>query len=456
MKTTKRRDLTQGPVGKSLLLFVLPIMLGNVLQTLYSAADKMVVGQFAENGDLALAAVGGTTSVSYLIIGLFIGLGMGVNVICANLMGAKKFTELRRTMHTALPVALVCGIVVAITGILVAEKVLLLMDTPKSVLGLATLYMRIYFASIPAVLLYNFGAAILRSNGDTKRPMYILMFSGILNVVLNLVFVIGFHMSVDGVALATAIAQVCSAVVVLWILFNPKDQYKMQFRELRVHGKELLAIIRIGVPSGLSGMVFSLSKVVLQSTLNGFEDAELLAGQSIVADVGGIIYQVLAAMLAACVSFAGQCYGAKKYKRIDQLVVWGCVICWAIMGSMIAICAIFAEQTVGLFNKDPDVVAWGSMLIRLELTGYVIYIPSEVFLGCNRGMKHATMPTFLNFLGVCGVRVLWVLFIFPLNPVVWMLYLCYPVSWCASTLLQGSYFFYLRRKVRKSDPAIEA
>lgn len=451
MKTTKVRDLTKGPVGKSLLLFVLPIMLGNVLQTLYSAADKIVVGQFAENGDLALAAVGGTTSISYLIIGLFMGLGMGVNVICANLLGAKKNTELRNAMHTAIPVALICGLIVGAFGILVAKWVLQLMDTPKNVLDLSTLYMRIYFASIPAVLLYNFGAGILRSHGDTKRPMYILIISGLVNVMLNLVFVIGFHMSVDGVALATAISQMLSALLVLRILFNPKDQYKMHFRELRIHGKALLDIIRIGVPSGLGGMVFSVSNVVIQSSINAFEDAALLAGKAVVSDIGGVIYQVLAAMLAGCVSFAGQCYGAKEYKRIDKLALWGCVICWTIMGTMIAVCTVFSEQVVGLFNTDPDVIKWGSLLMRVELIGYMIYIPSEVFLGCSRGMKHAGVPTILNFIGICAARIVWVLFIFPLNREVWMLYLCYPVSWTISTILQGSYYLHIRRKINKAS-----
>ena len=449
MKNRKVMDLTQGSVPKKLLSFVIPIMLGNVLQTLYSSADKVVVGQFAENGDLGLAAVGSTSAISYLIIGLFIGLGIGVNVICANLIGAKKQAELRKTMHTAIPVALICGAVIAAVGILAAKWVLRWMDTPSDVLNFATQYMQIYFASIPAVLLYNFGAGILRAHGDTKRPMYILMVSGLVNVVLNLVFVICFHMNVDGVALATAISQVLSALAVLRILFDPKDQYKMRFRELHIHGKELMDIIRIGVPSGLGGMVFSASKVVIQSTINAFDDAALLAGQAVVADLSGVIYQVLAAMLAGCVSFAGQCYGAKQYKRIDKLVVWGCVICWIIMGAMIAACTIFAEQVVSLFNADPDVIKWGTLLMRVELTGYLIYIPSEVFMGSSRGMKHATMPTVLNFLGICVTRVLWALLIFPLYPEAWMLYLCYPVSWVISTTLQGCYFLHIRKKINK-------
>lgn len=450
MKTSKVKDLTQGSVLKNLLSFVVPIMLGNVLQTLYGAADKVVVGRFANNGDLALAAVGGTTAVSYLILGLFFGMGIGVNVICANLMGARKTTELRKTMHTAIPVGLICGIFVGLVGIFASDWVLHMMGTPENVHKLARTYMQIYFAGVPGMILYNFGAAILRSHGDTKRPMYILIISGLVNVALNLVFVLGFGMSVDGVAIATAVSQALSAFLVLRILFDPKDQYKLCFRELKVHKKELMSIVRIGIPSGLGGMVFSASNVVIQSSVNGFGNAALLAGKSVVADVTGMIYQVLAAMLSACVSFAGQCYGAKQYKRIDKLVLWGCVICWTIMGVMIAVCVIFAEQVVGLFNTDPDVIKMGALIMRLEATGYLIYIPSEVFMGCSRGMKHAGMPTILNFIGICATRMLWVFAIFPLNPVVWMLFLCYPVSWTISTILQGSYYLYTRRKIEKS------
>jgi len=447
MQTSKIRDMTRGSVLKNLLPFVVPIMLGNVLQTLYGAADKVVVGQFAPNGALALAAVGGTTAVSYLILGLFFGMGIGVNVICANLLGARKHTELRKTMHTAVPAAVICGAFVALVGILASDWVLQLMGTPDNVHGLARLYMQIYFAGVPAMILYNFGAAILRSHGDTKRPMYILMVSGLVNVVLNLVFVLGLRMSVDGVAIATAISQALSAFLVLRILFDPNDQYKLCFRELKIHKKELMSIVRIGIPSGLGGMMFSASNVVIQSSVNAFNDAALLAGKSVVADVTGMIYQVLAAMLSACVSFAGQCYGAKEYKRLDKLVMWGCVICWTIMGIMIAVCVTFAEQVVGLFNTDPDVIKMGSLIMRLEATGYMIYIPSEVFMGCSRGMKHAGMPTVLNFVGICATRIFWVFAIFPLNPAVWMLFLCYPVSWAISTILQGSYYFHIRRKI---------
>ena len=443
------RDLTKGPVFKSLLFFVLPIMLGNVLQTLYGAADKVVVGRFAENGALALAAVGGTTSVSYLIVGLFNGLAMGVNVICSNMLGAGKHKEVRRSIHTAIPVAVVCGLCVGLFGICVAGWVLRKMDTPEDVYGLAKLYMQIYFMGVPALIIHSFGSAILRSYGDTQRPMYILLLSGALNVVLNLVLVIGFHRSVDGVAIATAVSQVLSAVLILRILFDPKDQYKMSFKELRVDKKILMDIIRVGVPSGLGGMVFSVANVVIQSAVNGFQDAALLAGKSVVTDIIGLIYQVLGAMLTGCVSFSGQCFGKGDYKRIDKLAFWGCIICWVIMGPLIGICVLLAENVVGLFNSDPDVIRMGSMILRIEVIGYLIYIPSEVFLGCSRGMRNMNVSTLLNFLGICVFRLIWIWFVLPLNPVIWMLFLCYPASWTLSTILQAGNYIILRRRLDK-------
>lgn len=448
--TSRIKDLTKGSVFKSLLLFVVPIMLGNLLQSLYGAADKAVVGRFAENGALALAAVGGTTSVSYLIIGLFNGLGVGVNVICSNLLGARKQNELRKCMNTAIPVAVISGLFVSVFGILASGWVLRMMGTPETVFTPAKLYMQIYFVGAPAVIIHSFGSAILRSHGDTKRPMYILFLSGLVNVILNLVLVIGFHMSVDGVAIATAISQLLSAVMVLRILFDPKDQYKMRVRELCIFKKELQDIIRVGVPSGLGGMVFSVANVVIQSSVNQFQDPALLAGKSVVTDITGIIYQILAAMLMACVSYAGQCYGARNYKRIDKLVLWGCVICWALMGPLIAICLLFGEQVIMLFNTDPEVARMGGLLLRIETAGYLIYIPSEVFLGCSRGMRRVNVSTFLNFMGICVTRLIWVWVIFPLNPVVWMLFLCYPVSWMISTILQAGNYILFRRKLEKT------
>lgn len=451
MASTKTMDLTKGSVTKQMLLFALPIMLGNILQQLYGAADRIVVGQFAENGAVALAAVGATSSATALIIGLFVGLATGVNVICANLLGARRDQSLRQCMHTAVLLSAICGIAVALLGILLSRQILIWMSTPADVLDQATLYMQIYFAGVPASLMYNFGSGILRAYGDTKRPMYILIISGLVNVLLNLLLVIGFHRGVDGVAIATAVSQLLSAVVVLWILFDPKDQYKLQVKELRIHPEQLSSIVRIGVPSGLGSMVFSISNVILQSSVNSFGNSAIIAGKTAAIDISTLIYQVLAAMLATCVSFAGQCYGAKEYKRIDRLALSACVLCESIMGVLIILCTVFSKQMVSLFNTDPEVIKYGTVILTINCLGYFVYIPSEIFLGCSRGMRHAGVSALLNFLGICVTRLIWVWFIFPMNRTVTMLYLCYPISWAFSTILQAAYYFHIRKKIDRKE-----
>lgn len=451
MKSRKSMDLTQGSVPKLLLAFVIPIILTNVLQTLYSAADKIVVGQLAENGALALAAVGSTSSATHLIIGLFNGSSIGVNVVCANLIGAGNKKDLRRAMYTAVLISLLCGLFLAVFGVLMAGSILNWLSTPTDVFPLAKRYMQIVFIGVPSLLLYNFGAAILRSHGDTKRPMYIMIVSGLVNVVLNLVLVLAFRMSVEGVAIATAVSQTFSACWVLKILFDPKDQYQLKLREVRIHGDQLGSIARVGIPSGLGGIVFSVSNVVIQSTANALAltNDGLLAGKAAVSDITGILNQIITAMMAGCVSFAGQCYGAKNYKRIDKMAGWACVLLYMILGVIVGVCVVFAEQVIGLFNTEQSVIESGALLLRIQSIGFVIYIPAEVFLGCSRGMKRATMPTVLNLIGICATRMIWVLFIYPLSPQVFMLFLCYPVSWAMSAILQSSYYFYTRRKIDK-------
>lgn len=449
MSAVNTMNLTKGSVVKQMLLFAFPIMLGNILQQLYNVADRVVVGQFAANGEVALAAVGATSSAILLILGLFNGMAVGVNVICANFLGARKEKELRQSMHTSVMVAALSGLAVGLVGVLASKGILLLMATPTDVLEPATLYMQIYFMGVPASLVYNFGAGILRAHGDTKRPMYILMISGLINVALNLLLVIVCKRGVDGVAIATAVSQLVSAVVVLWILFNPKDQYKLTVKELKVHKKQLFSIIRIGVPSGLGGMVFSTSNVILQSSVNSFNSAVIIAGKTAAGDIAALVYQIESALYSTCVSFSGQCYGAREYKRIDKLVLWStliCIGCYVVMG---VVCTFFAQPLVALFNSNPEVIEVGIVLLLLQVWGYIIYAPSEMFLGCLRGMKQAIVPTLLNLLGVCLPRLLWIWFVFPYNRTILMLYLCYPISWLISTVLQGAYYIIYRKKLNR-------
>lgn len=439
-------DLTKGSVTKNLLLFAIPIILSNILQHLYTAADRAVVGQFAENATGALAAVGSTNSAITLLLGLTNGLAVGVNIVCANLRGARDEKGLQRSMHTSMVLSVLCGAVLMAVGILVARPMLIMMSVPESVLDLATLYMRIYFCGVPASLVYNFGAAILRSNGDTRRPMVILGVSGVVNVVLNLVLVIFCHMSVEGVAIATVASQVVSAVWICGILFSREHDYKLAWRSLRLHKQQTWNVIKIGVPCGINGMAFSVSNLILQSTVNTFGEI-VIAGNVAADSVGGLIYQVLVGFYTACVSFAGQNYGAGKIKNIDKGLVAGCILSAGIVLALGIVALVFAEPLLRIFNTDPAVVAAGVPKLGIYCYGYCVFAASEVLLGCLRGMRKTAVPSAINVLCVCVFRVVWVWAVFPLQPTIEMLYACYPISWVLSGVGLLIAYLHYRKKL---------
>lgn len=447
-------DLTTGSVTKKLLSFAMPILASNMLQHLYNAADKAVVGHFAANGDLALAATGATGTAITLLLNLFTGLSLGANVVCANMRGANNKKDLRKAMHTSILLAIVTGIAAMILGICVADPFLTLMGCPENLLELATEYMGIYFVGVPFSLLYNFGAAILRAHGDTKRPMTILAVSGVVNVVLNLVFVICFRMDVDGVGWATVISQVVSAVAVLWILFEPNGGYDLNLSELKLHKRQTTSIARVGIPCGLNGMMFSIANVIIVSSINSLGYVAV-GGYSAAGGVTGIVYQVLAAFYSACISFAGQCYGAGLYKRIDQLVVRSIIISAIMMAALSLVATFFPQVMLGLFTDNPEYIESGTSQMLITCWGYILYGVSEVFLGCLRGMRRSGMPTLINAACICLPRLVWVFFFFPLCREVWFLYLCYPISYVFSSAAQGTYYFLVRKKLDKeAEPQV--
>lgn len=448
MRTAKSLDLTRGSVTKQLILFALPILLTNVLQHLYTVADRVVVGQFAENGKLALAAVGSTSAATTLFLNVFNGLAVGANVVCANKRGAKDQKGLELCSHSSMLLSIYIGVLVGALGLVVCRPLLQLMGTPEDILGLSTLYMRLYFLGIPAASIYSFGANILRANGDTKRPMMILGLSGLVNVVLNLVLVIGFRMSVAGVALATIAAQYISAVWVVCILFSRKGEYKLSFKKLRFHRESMVAVVRVGVPSGLNGMVFTVSNLILQSAVNGFGSVAI-AGKTAAMDIGTLVYQGIGACYLACISFSGQCYGARQYQRIDSLLLRSTGLCVGYVSVMAILCTLFPRQLLGLFNSDPEVIQKGISILMINSWGYILYATSETALGCLRGMGKSAVPMLLNFTGICVPRILWVLAIFPLNHDITFLYLCYPISWTISAILQLTYYLRCRRQLWK-------
>ena len=440
-------DMTQGSIVKKLFSFAVPLIFSLVLQQLYNLADRAVVGQFATNGKEALAAIGTTGPITALLLNLSNGLGSGVNVRCANLRGAGDEKNLRRSMHTGVLLAAIVGVILGTIGLLYSKPMLRLLDTPADLLDKAALYMGIYFIGLPATTIYNFGAAILRAHGDTKRPMYILMVSGILNVVLNIILVVVFKLDVAGVAAATAVAQALSAFRVMTILFNKKDVYKLSFKELRLHKESVGVIARIGIPNGMNGILFSLSNLVVQSSINSFNDTAILAAKTAASDAANLVYQIIHGFALACVSSSGQCYGAKKYKRIDELAIKGTLVCGGLVAVAATLMTVFHGAVIGIFNSSPDVIAVGKNILLISIWSYLIYAVSDIYLSCTRGMGKSLGITLMNIAAIILPRMLWIWFLFPHCRTIEFLYFCYPASYAVSALAQIIYFKIVRRNL---------
>jgi len=440
-------DLTQGPIFQQLILFVIPIFFTQLLQTLYNAADRIVVGQFA--GSLALAAVGSTGYAYNLFVTLVVGLATGANVIIANFRGARNHSDMRKAMHASMLLAVVCGFLLAVAGFSISRPLLRLLNTPTDVINLATIYMQINFLGSPFSMVYNFGAAILRAYGDTKRPMMILSISGIANVVLNLIFVVVFHMTVEGVALATIISQAISAVWIVCILFDPKDEYQLQKSELRFYKGITGMIIRSGIPCGINSSLFSFAGLFLQSATNSFGSA-VMAGSSASDSITGIVSTLPSSMFTACVSFAGQCYGAGKYKRLDLLLICSSALSGSIVAILAFICTLWPALPLSLFTTDQISIAAGAPKLIMVSWAYVVSCITNCTVGILRGMGKSIPPTIIGVLCLCVVRLLWIWFAFPLNPTPVMLFLCIPISFICNCVGQMTHYLISRRKLHKS------
>lgn len=436
-------DLTTGSVLKKLILFSVPLLLTNLLQQLYHSADVIVVGNFAQDPTASLAAVGSTGSITTLFLNLFIGLSVGTNVVCANHYGAHRYEPLRRAMHTSLAIAAVSGVVLAVFGYFSSPALMRWMGSPDNVIGPATVYMQIIFLGQPASLVYNFGAAILRSHGDTRRPMMILLTSGFLNVLMNLLFVIVFHLDAAGVALATVISQYLSAAAVLFILFHQSGEYDLNLKELNFDRKLTLDIVKIGVPAGINGMIFSLSNVIVVKALNSLGDV-VLAANSAASNLDTILFQIIAAISTACISFAGQNYGARKLKRIDRLFGLGTLFTVAVVALVDTVIFLFPEFFLGFFTRDSAVLETGLPRVYIMGLGCLAYAIPEVALGCVRGMSRSVLPTVLNTFFICAPRIIWCLFVYPMKPDYVFLMLCFPLSYVLSAIAQSVYYLCVR------------
>lgn len=439
-------DLTSGPLLKKIVLFSVPLALSSVLQLLFNAADVVVVGRFA--GSAALAAVGSNGSLINLLTNLFIGLSIGANVVAARCFGARDDTGVRNTVHTSILVSLLCGVVMAVVGFFAARVLLELMSCPEDVIDLSTLYLKIYFIGMPVMMLYNFSSALLRAVGDTRRPLYCLAAAGLINVVLNLVFVIGLRLSVAGVALATIISQTVSAGMVVVLLVRENGPLHLDLRALRIHPATLSQILRIGLPAGLQSTVFSLSNVVIQSAINSFGSL-IVAGNSAASNIEGFVYSAMNAFAQACVTFTSQNVGARQYNNVGH-VLRGCLSCVVVTGLVLGIGASLLGSTlVSFYSPDPQVIAAGVVRLAVICRLYFICGCMDVMAGCLRGLGYSVMPMVVSLLGSCAFRLVWIATIFQMFRSTTTLYLSYPLSWLLTLTVHLICFFVVWRRMMK-------
>ena len=439
-------DMCSGSILKKMLIFSLPLMCSSVLQLLFNAADIVVVGRFA--GDASLAAVGSNTALINLLTNLFIGLSVGANVLAARHYGADEQKELSKTVHTSMLVSLFSGLLLTVIGLLFARQLLVLMKTDKEVLELAAIYLRIYFIGMPAMMVYNFGSALLRAVGDTKRPLHYLFFAGVINVVLNLIFVILLKMDVAGVALATVISQCVSAVLIVRCLMNEQGGMQLVFSELKFDVKKFLSIMRIGLPAGFQGVVFSLSNVVIQSSINLFGKT-VVAGNSAASNIEGFIYVAMNAFHQATLSFTGQNIGAGKTERINRILLTG-LLCVFVTGAVLGGGVLLAgPQLLGLYSESAEVTAAGMVRLKFVLSTYFLCGMMDVMVGSIRGMGYSVMPMIVSLIGACGLRLLWIATVFQMEQFhsVETIYTSYPVSWTITFVTHLICFAVVRKKL---------
>lgn len=445
-------DMCNGTILKKMLMFAVPLMFSSVLQLLFNAADIVVVGRYA--GDNSLAAVGSNTSMINLLTNLFIGLSVGANVLVAHYYGAKQQEDLKKTVHSAMKMAIISGLLLTVIGVFGARQILIWMQTPADVLDLAVEYLRIYFCGMTATMVYNFGSAILRAVGDTKRPLYYLFFSGVVNVVLNLLFVIKFDMDVAGVALATVISQCISAALVVRCLVKEQGGIHLNLRELKVDRNTFIKIMRIGLPAGFQGVVFSLSNVVIQSSINLFGPV-VVAGNSAASNLEGFVYMAMNAMYQAAISFTSQNVGAGKFNRINKILLTaqGCVIfVGVVFGNLVY---FFGRELLGLYSHNPEVIDAGMERLKVIVTVYALCGMMDVMVGSLRGLGYSIMPMIVSLIGACGLRLLWIATVFQMEQfhTIEMVYITYPITWILTLTAHIICFRIVRSKLPREEVA---
>lgn len=446
MSSKYTMDMCNGPLLKKIILFAIPLMLSGVLQLLFNAADVIVVGRFT--GNEALAAVGSTSSLINLLINLFVGVSVGANVLLGKHIGARDEENASKTVHTAVTFALVVGIAMIFVGFFLSRPLLELMGTPEDVINLSVLYMRIYFVGMPAFMFYNFGAALLRAVGDTKRPLYFLTLAGIINVIFNLIFVIVFHMGVAGVALATIISEGISAFLVFLCLKGADGVLHLDHRSLSFHKDDAIQMMKIGLPAGLQGCIFSVSNVLIQSSVNSFGSIAM-AGNTASANLEGFVYNAMNSLYQTSLSFTSQNMGAKKYKRVDKILI-ECLVIVMIVGIVMGGGAyLIGTSLLSIYSSDPQVISYGLLRMSLICVPYFLCGMMDVFVGSLRGMGYSVMPMLVSLTGACLFRIVWIFTIFATNRSLFVLYFSYPVSWALTATAHLICYMIVRKKVFK-------
>lgn len=452
--SSRSMDMTNGPLLGKIIRYSIPVMLTSILQLLYNAADIVVVGRFA--GTTALAAVGAAGPLNTLMINLFIGLSVGTSVVVAQHYGAERYKDVQESIHTAMLLSIICSVLCLLIGVFFHRPLLLLMGTPENVIDMAATYMLILFLGVPFMMVFNFGAAILRAVGDTRRPLFILSTTGILNVLLNLFFVIVLHMDAAGVALATVISQAVATVIIIILLMREEGVLNFDPKKMCLKKDKAWHIIRVGLPAGAQGMIFSISNSLMQSTINSFGDITI-AGNTAAGNIEGFLYNAQNAFYQAAITFTGQNMGAGKPERVKK-IIGACALCG------VAVCVLgggaillFGPQLIGIYNTDPAVISWGIIRNRILMPLYSTCALMDMMTGVLRGMGYSLQPMLLSIFSVCGVRIFWIFVVFPLLPELWLLYCSYPISWSIAVLLEVIFFMVQYKKVMaKAQPTLAA
>lgn len=448
MKNNKYEiDMCNGTLMDKLISFSLPLMLSGILQLLFNAVDIIVVGRFT--GSQALAAVGSTTALINIFTNLFIGISLGANVLAARFYASGKEKEMSETVHTSITLALISGLVMALAGVLLARFALKLMGTPDDVIDQSVLYMRIYFLGMPFFMLYNYGAAILRAVGDTKRPLFFLVISGMTNAVLNLVLVIVFHMGVAGVAIGTIVSQLISSILVLRCLYTSNTSYRLYFSKLGIKTQYLKQIFQVGIPAGIQSTVINLSNALLQSSVNSFGSVAM-AGYTAANNIFGFLYMSVNAVTQSCMSFTSQNYGVKKLKRMDRVLLDCMILSVGVTLTLGCGAYFFGPELLKIYTSDADVIRCGVEVLAFTTVPYFCCGIMDLLPGALRGMGYSGVPMILSIIGTVGTRIVWIFGLFPAHRSLSFLFISYPVSWILTILMQAVCFCFVRKHVHQS------